>query len=280
MAFRGVSTEAIVWLDGPTLAIAIGLTLASLVADQRPIHVTYHTKVALTTVPLFLMAVLLPLPLTLIAAGFSTLVGELLERKRRGSLVSDIIGATARAIIVGLVGAGASQIIVPFDESRLFALFVAAVAMFLVDILVSSLEIAAIMGEPPRRIIVMLVREIMLVEGTQYLLGILGAAAALVHASLLLLLLAPVLFVYRAFKSARELQTGTRQLLESLADTVDLRDPYTGGHSRRVTLYCEKILSEIGLEGPDAELILTAARVHDIGKIGIPDGILNKPGLP
>jgi HD-GYP domain-containing protein (c-di-GMP phosphodiesterase class II) len=38
------------------------------------------------------------------------------------------------------------------------------------------------------------------------------------------------------------------------------------------------ILRELGLGGPDADLILSAARVHDVGKIGIPDGVLNKPG--
>jgi HD-GYP domain-containing protein (c-di-GMP phosphodiesterase class II) len=59
---------------------------------------------------------------------------------------------------------------------------------------------------------------------------------------------------------------------------VDLRDPYTGGHSRRVTAYCKRILQELGVHGPEVELILSAARVHDIGKIGIPDAVLNKPG--
>ena len=219
MALRGYSTEAMLWLDGPTLALALGLVVAGIVADQRPVHVTYHTKVALTTVPLFLIAVLLPLPLVTLAAGGSSLVGEMLERKRRGSLPADIVSATARAVIVSMFGAVVSRVAFPFDETGLIALFAAAGVMFVAEILVGSLEIAAIMGEPPRRVIGMLVREISLVEAVQFVLGILGAVAALVHASLVLLLLAPVFFVYRAFRSARELQTGTRQLLESLADT-------------------------------------------------------------
>jgi putative nucleotidyltransferase with HDIG domain len=84
--------------------------------------------------------------------------------------------------------------------------------------------------------------------------------------------------VYFALRQAKEMHDGTSQLLESLADTVDLRDPYTGGHSRRVTEYSMQILRELGMIGPEVELIRTAARVHDIGKIGIPDQILNKPG--
>jgi putative two-component system response regulator len=63
-----------------------------------------------------------------------------------------------------------------------------------------------------------------------------------------------------------------------MADTVDLRDPYTGGHSRRVTEFVESILKEMGKQGPEVELITTAARLHDIGKIAVPDTILNKPG--
>jgi HD-GYP domain-containing protein (c-di-GMP phosphodiesterase class II) len=63
-----------------------------------------------------------------------------------------------------------------------------------------------------------------------------------------------------------------------MADAVDLRDPYTGGHSRRVAEYCAGILRKLELAGPEVDLIIAAARVHDIGKIGVPDEILNKPG--
>jgi putative nucleotidyltransferase with HDIG domain len=70
----------------------------------------------------------------------------------------------------------------------------------------------------------------------------------------------------------------TRQLLENMADAVDLRDPYTGSHSRRVTACSAAILQELGLHGPEVDLIVTAARVHDIGKIGTPDAVLNKSG--
>jgi putative nucleotidyltransferase with HDIG domain len=73
------------------------------------------------------------------------------------------------------------------------------------------------------------------------------------------------------------MRSHTRQVLESMADAVDLRDPYTGGHSRRVAAYCAQILKELGIYGPEVDLIVSAARVHDIGKIGIPDEILKKP---
>jgi HD-GYP domain-containing protein (c-di-GMP phosphodiesterase class II) len=98
------------------------------------------------------------------------------------------------------------------------------------------------------------------------------------HIWALALLVLPILFVHSAYKNTKEMHSSTRSLLESIADTVDLRDPYTGGHSRRVTELCQGILQALPLTGPEAGLILAAARVHDIGKIAIPDGILNKPG--
>jgi HD-GYP domain-containing protein (c-di-GMP phosphodiesterase class II) len=94
-----------------------------------------------------------------------------------------------------------------------------------------------------------------------------------------LLLVVPGALVYLSAKRFHEVQDSTHRLLENMADTVDLRDPYTGGHSRRVAKHCAQILKEMKLGGPDAALILSAARVHDIGKIALPDTILNKPGL-
>ncbi len=116
-----------------------------------------------------------------------------------------------------------------------------------------------------------------LAEGIQYLLGILGALAAEQHTWAVVLLIIPCAIVYMAFKRSKELQNSTRSILESMADAVDLRDPYTGGHSRRVADYCAGIFRQLGLVGPEVELIIAAARVHDIGKIGVPDHILNKP---
>jgi len=88
----------------------------------------------------------------------------------------------------------------------------------------------------------------------------------------------PTVIVYLAFKNAREMRESTRKLLEDMADAVDLRDPYTGGHSRRVAELAGRTLRELNVIGPEAELIVSAARLHDIGKIGIPDGILSKKG--
>jgi HD-GYP domain-containing protein (c-di-GMP phosphodiesterase class II) len=105
-----------------------------------------------------------------------------------------------------------------------------------------------------------------------------GALAVADQPLALALFVAPTALVYRHFKRAKELHAGTYRLLERLADTVDQRDAYTGGHSQRVAELCKVILKATPLGGPEAELIVAAARVHDIGKIDVPDHVLQKPG--
>jgi HD-GYP domain-containing protein (c-di-GMP phosphodiesterase class II)/Na+-transporting methylmalonyl-CoA/oxaloacetate decarboxylase gamma subunit len=66
--------------------------------------------------------------------------------------------------------------------------------------------------------------------------------------------------------------------LESLSAVLDARDPYTAGHSTRVTAYSLAIGKRYGLSEHDLSLLKKSAILHDIGKIGIPDAILLKDG--
>lgn len=68
------------------------------------------------------------------------------------------------------------------------------------------------------------------------------------------------------------------QMLETLAKTIDAKDRYTNGHSMRVAAYSVKLATEMGMEAEEIETLKYEALLHDIGKIGIPDSVLNKPG--
>ena len=63
-----------------------------------------------------------------------------------------------------------------------------------------------------------------------------------------------------------------------MASTVEMRDPYTAGHQRRVAQLASAIASEMGLAEEQVEGIHMAALLHDVGKISVPFDILNKPG--
>lgn len=67
-------------------------------------------------------------------------------------------------------------------------------------------------------------------------------------------------------------------IASTLVSLVDLRDCYTGGHSTRVADYSHRIAIELGLTDEETQTLLLAASLHDVGKIGVPDQILLKPG--
>ena len=69
-----------------------------------------------------------------------------------------------------------------------------------------------------------------------------------------------------------------RELVEAFARVIDMKDAYTQGHSTRVAKYTEMLSRELGYDEETIEKYYNIALMHDIGKIGIPDVVLNKPG--
>lgn len=66
------------------------------------------------------------------------------------------------------------------------------------------------------------------------------------------------------------------EIVECIASALDAKDPYTAGHSRRVSDMALVVCRLMGLKESDTEKIHIAGHLHDIGKIGVPDAVLNK----
>jgi HD-GYP domain-containing protein (c-di-GMP phosphodiesterase class II) len=64
----------------------------------------------------------------------------------------------------------------------------------------------------------------------------------------------------------------------ALAAAIEARDPYTRGHSERVTAYGKAVAEVLNLAARDCEIVEIAGKLHDVGKIGVPEAVLNKPG--
>jgi putative nucleotidyltransferase with HDIG domain len=79
-------------------------------------------------------------------------------------------------------------------------------------------------------------------------------------------------------ESERRLDEATEEFIESMAQAQDARDPYTAGHSERVSANSTAIAKVMGVSAGEVEIIRIGAKLHDLGKIGIPDAILRKPG--
>ena len=77
--------------------------------------------------------------------------------------------------------------------------------------------------------------------------------------------------------SSKKVEEMNLQVITALATSIDAKDPYTKGHSSRVSKYSVMIAEALGWNRARIENLRYAALLHDIGKIGVPDSILNKP---
>ena len=76
----------------------------------------------------------------------------------------------------------------------------------------------------------------------------------------------------------RFLKDGSLATIQALAAAVDAKDPYTQGHSQRVADYATSLARHVGASQAEQDLIHITGTLHDVGKIGVPDAILKKPG--
>ncbi len=106
----------------------------------------------------------------------------------------------------------------------------------------------------------------------------------LVCGALGLLLVAGVVLIYihrktQAFlKKEKQQKQLIREIVEAFAKVIDMKDSYTNGHSTRVAQYTVMLAKELGYDEETVEQYYNIALLHDIGKVGIPPEVLNKPG--
>ena len=79
-------------------------------------------------------------------------------------------------------------------------------------------------------------------------------------------------------KKTAELKSLSLHVVHTLAKTIDAKDSYTNGHSERVADYSKEIARRYGYDAVRQEEIYMMGLLHDVGKIGIPDTVINKPG--
>ena len=100
--------------------------------------------------------------------------------------------------------------------------------------------------------------------------------------SLGLILLITYLIIHtktqQSLKKQLEYKNITIESIQAIARTIDAKDEYTNGHSIRVGYYSKLIAQNLGMKEEEVDNIYYIALLHDIGKIAIPDSILNKPG--
>lgn len=112
-------------------------------------------------------------------------------------------------------------------------------------------------------------------------LGVLGILTALLYTLspwYLLLILVPLGLVHFSLRNYMKLRHQAQKTFERVAELLSARDPYTYEHSNEVAVLAEQTARKLKLNQDQLEKIRSAAVIHDIGKLGVPDRILQKPG--
>lgn len=87
-----------------------------------------------------------------------------------------------------------------------------------------------------------------------------------------------ILIAERYTQSFRLMNLQREQFLQTMADAIESKDKYTGGHVERVAEFSRDLAKSIGYSDEESRALHLSAMVHDVGKIGIRDSLLNKPG--
>jgi hypothetical protein len=185
---------------------------------------------------------------------------------------------------LSLMGATAAFLLIatphPIKDSFVLTLGVgvAACTYLLLNALFVSFPVAISGGEDYGRVL----REILALNVGAFPFALLGLGLGWVYlelgAAVVPLLVVPILIARSTFASYLELKAGQEQTIETLILALEAKDRYTAGHAQRVATFCEYVGAELAFGQRRMERLRYAALMHDIGKLVVPNQILNKPG--
>ncbi len=264
--------------------LAAGAMLFALVVASRlfPLHIGYKRKMLTDSGSLFAAALILQPWLAGIVAGGGMATAELISQRSGQRSLKQLVFNSSQRLLSVIAATIAFHALAnePLNQPGLsvaIASGAAVVAMFAVNDL---LLLGVIFAQVGRSILKdwLVDRSDIPYDIALYASGFVVALAASFHLLLLPLLIFPVAVFHRAMRTQVTLRTQTREAVEALADVVDMRDPYTFQHSHRVADFARGICIHLGLSQDIVEEIAAAARVHDVGKIGVRDAVLLKAG--
>jgi putative nucleotidyltransferase with HDIG domain len=271
-AFRGDLTTS------DTLLLALVTAMAA-VGQLWPVHLSVKVKMTVDETATFAAGLLLGPFYAMVATAASTLIALHFRGVRqrwynRGFNTGASVLATGAGATVYLLIAGPGSIVV----REPWAILLAAVTNYVVHTVLVDVVVALQLRRNPLVGWWRLHRRLLPYEAALLLVGALAAIAAQSQPWTLLLFGVPMAVILLTLRDSARVREQTRTAILELADLIDLRDPYTHGHSRRVADLAERLAKRLRLEYTQVELIRDAARVHDIGKIGTNDLVLLKPG--
>lgn len=245
------------------------LAVDSALGSARPV------KSSIAFLPLLALAVVMPVPAVVLASGVMSLLHETFFRDR--SPVRTLFNVSQTVLSYGIAALAFSVFsdglsATPFGLSSILLPFVAlAVTFFVLNMLFVGVVLTIRQGGQLLTVLKTIVGR----GGGNLLYDLLASPVALFTAYLyesfyiggLFAVVLPMLVIRQSYASLIELQQANRDLLKVLVKAIETRDPYTSGHSMRVSMLARLIAIDHGVRATSVSNIETAALLHDIGKI-------------
>lgn len=268
-----------------TWFLPITLAVFSVLARLLPIRLSRSRKVTLHDAVSFALLLIYGPPAAMIVAGGGALVANFIHLQRgRRDAWNLIFNASLAMLEVALAGAvlmlaGHARGAARFDSpGALIAVPLAAATAYATNSLGVSLAIGLQHGRNPLDVWRIRWQLSVLQSCALYLVGVVAALLAGSYPWAVIIMAVPTALIYLGLKRSVQLLEQTVAAVEAMADVVDQRDHYTWGHCRRTADYAVLLARRLGLPAEEVERIRLAARVHDLGKVGIPDAVLLKEG--
>lgn len=274
----------------PPLWVVLSLGVLAAVAERSRIRLSPHTEVSISLLPMLFAAVALG-PLAALCVGSAAMLGDLRRPYMKWAVYTSV-GALTGAI-TGVGGETASHL----SSSELGSIAVATFAGALLAQIVDAAFAAATLAVRQTGEVQSMLRTLRGVMPSSVLLSMAVVAPLVfvyenVSTWAVLFFVLPAIAMHRLFSMYQEQRQLARDLAEvngsleranlsfasALVTTLDARDRYTAGHSAAVAVYARDIAARLGLAPSEQQLAHLAGLVHDIGKIGVAPGILEKPG--
>jgi putative nucleotidyltransferase with HDIG domain len=275
----------------PSLWILGGLAALAAVAERQSVPVTRNTEASVAFLPMVFAAVAFG-PFAALVVGALAGFGDLRRPYLRWAVYLPIRSLTAAA-----AGLAAGAVVSPNARTAfaliLLACFAASVAEMAAD-LVFNLMTQAVRQAGSPWVLLRTLGPLIFVYAPLYtpIVALLVYGYQLYSVAIVGAFLVPAIALQRLihlYQQQREavssleeanarLERASLSFASGLVATLDARDRYTAGHSAAVAVYSRDIARRMGLSEEEQGLVHLCGLVHDIGKIGLPPGLLEKPG--
>ena len=284
----GLSLLAWTWVAEPVcfdqqLLVTTGAMLAvNLASEHYAIKLPRGGHLAASTITQIASMLILPPPLVLLITASGTIIEDIITRR---AWYKTLFNTGQFMLAVGmpallLDASGSSRALLsPGNAAQGVPLAIAAVVLYYATNTILTNTIIALEQQAPV-IGVWLANNStsVLLEFGMGVIGVLWAYIWLLDPLWSFLAVLPAIMTWRAFSHIRRLEDENEQGILAIAETIDARDPYTFQHSIRVAQYTEKIAKALHLNPLQVDQLISAARLHDLGKLGISNEVLHKRG--